>query len=622
MTPNMVFADLCEKFNTPRSLAAHLLLKNREWDQFLGLSVKPQDYLQNDFATFRDDYFVSEYLSKYEGHNTGIDTKQVALDGFKAGEEQCKLANDRINRLISGEDETSNHLWPLIQRARDLILDCIGSKPDLEAFARYCKWGSGSTYSIRGYEVRVDNKVRENQISITRRAVRYFRYAVSEDLAYMRARRIPAEGPCSLLRREFRIVHGGKGMTVPKNAKTDRFICNEPSGNIFLQLGVGKLIRLALKRVGIDLNDQSVNQALAQLAHELGLATVDLKAASDTICAALVWLLLPEKWVRLLDDLRSPFIEVGGKWHEAEKFSAMGNGFTFELESLIFWALTTALRDLKNSEITVRNHGDLGKGRVSVYGDDIICPATIVPMLKSVFDFVGFKFNDKKTHYDYGFRESCGKHYFWGRDVTPVYQKESISQIIEIPDWLKDDEEAHKAYLESLIPYRRFRNRLLYAAVDRVNVSVNGIAYADKAFRDCLKRFGTQSGPFIPLVEVGHRSLDDGDVVCRREVKLKWHGWSYSCKTLSFRATDELGHAGALYSVYMRSRARNLVDVSNYLIPRVARRLPSKYLAKAYALAKDDNLPLPFDGTVTLRDEGIWQSGRMYFENPLMLSWC
>lgn len=642
MTPYTAFSTLCEEFNTPRSLAAHLLLQSNEWDQFLGLSVRPLDYLQNDTVTFRNDYFVSEYLSKYEGHDTQIDTQQVALNGFIAGEEQCKAANIRIRKFLSPEEGSSNHLWPLITKARDLIRDAIGEKPDMELFAHYCKWGSGSTYSIRGYEVRVDNKVREDKISITRRAIRYFRYAMCQDLAYMQARRIPAEGPCSLLGREFNIVHGGKGMTVPKNAKTDRFICNEPSGNIFLQLGVGKLIRLALKRVGIDLDDQSINQDLARLAIELGLATVDLKAASDTICAALVWLLLPEKWARLLDDLRSPFIEVDGKWHEAEKFSAMGNGFTFELESLIFWALTTALRDTKNSEITVRDRGDLGKGRVSVYGDDIICPATLVPLLKDVFEFVGFTFNEKKTHSIGGFRESCGKHYFWAEDVTPVYQKESISPIEpQKPPTLipatemqekhsstnKHNEldenaiEHQRLWDEQKVAYRRFRNRLLYHSVDRAGVVDSGIAYADPAFRKLMKLFGPQSGPLIPLVEIGHRSLDNGDVVCSREVKLKWHGWSYSCKSLKFQATDEHGHVGALYSVYMRSRARNLVDVSTYLNPQIRRRLPLKYLARAYALHADDNLPLPFDETVTLRDSGIWSSGRMYFENPLVLSW-
>lgn len=618
LTVENAFSRLCTALDTPRSLAAHLLLKNGEFEQFLSLEIKPLDYLQHDLTKFRNDYLVTEYLSKYEAHDAGIDTEQVALDGFTANEKQCAEANKRIRRLLNG-DETLQHWWPYIHRAQLLIRQAIGDRPSYELMAHYCKWGSGSTYSVRGYEVRVDNKVRENHISITQRAVRYFRYAMAEDLSYLRARRIPAEGPCSLTKTEFIIVRGGKGMTVPKNAKTDRFICNEPSGNIFLQLGVGKLIRLALKRVGVDLDDQSVNQSLAQLAIKLGLATVDLKAASDTICEALVWLLMPEAWARLLDDLRSPYIEVGGKWRELSKFSAMGNGFTFELESLIFWALTTALRDV-----------DKKVGRVSVYGDDIICPEVCVPKLTELFAVCGFSLNAKKSHYADGLRESCGKHYFWGNDVSPVYQREALN-----------DQEGKL----DASAYRRFRNRLLYHAIDRVDVVVNGTAYADKAFRGVLKKFGDPMGPLVPIVRSGQRSLDHGDVVCLRKVKkVTWHGWSYSCKALSFVPHSEKGHTGALYSVYLRSRARNLDDLKAYHINPV---LPScrpfvdprthdlsprrgRYLSRisplrtyaTYSLRSNDNRPLPFDSTVSLRDdEGIWKIGRQFYEEPLMLAW-
>lgn len=88
----------------------------------------------------------------------------------------------------------------------------------------------------------------------------------------------------------------------------------------------------------------------------------------------------------------------------------MGNGFTFELESLIFWALCSAVMDCLSID------GDL-----SVYGDDIIVPVKAYPAVKEILAFAGFTTNDKKTFADGPFRESCGKHYFKGQDVTPIY---------------------------------------------------------------------------------------------------------------------------------------------------------------------------------------------------------
>jgi hypothetical protein len=97
-------------------------------------------------------------------------------------------------------------------------------------------------------------------------------------------------------------------------------------------------------------------------------------------------------------------------------FSSMGNGFTFELESLLFYAITRVLA--KASGI---------KGRISVYGDDIICPVRLVPRLKRMLAFLGFRLNSKKTHYKGFFRESCGIHIYKGLDVTPFYIRREVS---------------------------------------------------------------------------------------------------------------------------------------------------------------------------------------------------
>jgi len=198
--------------------------------------------------------------------------------------------------------------------------------------------------------------------------------------------------------------------------------CKEPEINMFLQRAVGTHIRDNLLKFGIDLRDQTVNQRLAQSALADGLATIDLSAASDSITRQLVFELLPFEWYSLLDDLRVKTVNLpDGSIHTLEMFSSMGNGFTFELESLIFWALTRAV---------ARKLGT--KGRISVYGDDIICSQKTAPFLAQIFGWFGFKVNSKKSNWTGSFRESCGKHYDHQWDVTPFYIREPVKTKTDI----------------------------------------------------------------------------------------------------------------------------------------------------------------------------------------------
>lgn len=203
--------------------------------------------------------------------------------------------------------------------------------------------------------------------------------------------------------------------TVPKSSEIDRAACKEPEINLYLQRCVGGHIRSRLKRFGINLNDQTINQRLARDALSQGLATIDLSAASDSITHQLVMKLLPFEWYDIMDDLRVHFVEIEGHVHETEMFSSMGNGFTFELESLLFWALTRAIA--WSSGV---------KGRISVYGDDIIAPSCLGRRIQQTFHWLGFRVNGKKSNWSGSFRESCGKHYYRGFDVTPFYIREPV----------------------------------------------------------------------------------------------------------------------------------------------------------------------------------------------------
>lgn len=222
--------------------------------------------------------------------------------------------------------------------------------------------------------------------------------------------------------RDLVVVPGNVMFTVPKTSEIDRVACKEPELNMYCQKAVGDYIRSRLKTVGIDLNDQSVNQELARIGSVDGtLATIDLSSASDSVTKQIVLEMLPFEWSSLMFDLRSPVTLVNGELHENEMIASMGNGFTFELESLIFWVLTRCCAFYTHT-----------KGRVSVYGDDIICPVGVKDSLESTLEFFGFSLNREKSFWDGSFRESCGKHWHSGVDVSPFYVKDLPKTI---PDW-------------------------------------------------------------------------------------------------------------------------------------------------------------------------------------------
>jgi hypothetical protein len=185
----------------------------------------------------------------------------------------------------------------------------------------------------------------------------------------------------------------------------------EPLINGYVQKGTDQVMRRRLKRVGIDLSDQEINQAMAlsgSLAWEdsTGFVTIDLKSASDSISKELVRLLLPPSWFSFLESIRSPEYELNGERKAYHKFCSMGNGFCFPLETLLFTAACQAV-------------GCKDRSTRHVYGDDIIVPGNVAEELIHLLSVMGFEVNTKKTCISGPFRESCGGNYFAGVDVSP-----------------------------------------------------------------------------------------------------------------------------------------------------------------------------------------------------------
>jgi len=223
------------------------------------------------------------------------------------------------------------------------------------------------------------------------------------------------EGP----RQPVKVVSGNSIITVPKNYKTDRTIAKEPCMNVYIQKGLGGVIRRRLKSVGIDLDDQKRNQHGAFVGSVTGqLATIDLSMASDTVALELVSFLLPNDWWWALEQCRSPVgVLPDGKRIVYQKVSSMGNGFTFELETMLFWSIC--------QQVCCPNVNEMDS-QVLVYGDDIVVPTDQAETVLYRLWQAGFKPNLNKTFTSGPYRESCGKHYFQGIDITPFYVRKPV----------------------------------------------------------------------------------------------------------------------------------------------------------------------------------------------------
>jgi hypothetical protein len=392
-------------------------LFRRNHAELVQLSVVPADY--SDVVTFSKDYCLLNLVKKFAGLRTGIDKKEAALLTFRKCEEKCKETNDRLRAMRTSYGLNSPHN-ALLQRIRGTISKVWGNPTFSDLFDR-CAWGPGATASLKGANATVDAKMSQFPLSVTPTAVPYLRAVLRTDFVWVEhLLGVKAEGPVTLLDCCFDLVSDSRLLTVSKDAKTDRTICAEPTGNIFLQKSIAAWLRKRLKHFGINLDDQTRNQLLAKAAIILGVSTIDLKNASDSVCIEALKLLCPAAMFDLLEALRTPSYEYENVSTRFHKFSSMGNGFTFELESLLFYSILVAVC------------GEGASSKIGTYGDDLVCPSEHYDSVVAALELFGFSVNTEKSFRDGRFFESCGKHYFDGFDVTPPYQKSTLDNSLEL----------------------------------------------------------------------------------------------------------------------------------------------------------------------------------------------
>ncbi|DAD51247.1 TPA_asm: RNA-directed RNA polymerase [ssRNA phage SRR7976357_4] len=309
---------------------------------------------------------------------------------------------------------------------------------------------------------------------------------------------------------EVTLVEGSRITVVPKNEDAVRTIAIEPSGNMAIQLALGRYLEGALCLMGLDIQKQQpINKKFAQYGSLTGrIATLDLSSASDLIGRDLVRLLFPSEWVLLFELTRSQKCEIEKQSHALNMISTMGNGYTFPLMTMIITSLIYATRTNTKNYISWYE--------TAVFGDDIIVPVEEVEKTISILERAGFIINHDKS-YSFGpFRESCGGDYYEGVDVTPFYVKTvntqmevfvAINQLLEW--WAKTRIPLRKSY-DYLVEMLHLNGHKVYFVPEWMNPD-QGILSADcpRSFkylsRNVEKRSLPTSSPFaIALASAGY----------------------------------------------------------------------------------------------------------------------
>jgi hypothetical protein len=219
---------------------------------------------------------------------------------------------------------------------------------------------------------------------------------------------------------------------VPKTLKTPRIIAIEPTAMQYAQQGILESFEKAIltddnAKNLIQWKSNVPNQNLALLGSQFGeLATLDLSEASDRVSNQLVRTMFRNHphLQDAVDATRSRKAEVLVKGEKKiirlAKFASMGSALCFPVESLVF--MTVIFYGIEKELMRPLTIDDVKSfyGQVRTYGDDIIVPVRYVRSVVSSLETFGFKVNASKSFWSGYFRESCGKDYFMGEDVSVV----------------------------------------------------------------------------------------------------------------------------------------------------------------------------------------------------------
>ncbi len=260
-------------------------------------------------------------------------------------------------------------------------------------------------------------------------------------------------------------------VAVPKTLKAPRIIAIEPAAMQYMQQAVAEVVVKTIqgdplmgRMVGFD--DQWRNRQLAEEGSRDGaLATLDLSEASDRVSNQLVRAMVDRYpcLFKALDATRSRKADVDGHGIVSlAKYASMGSALTFPVEAMVFATIVFIGVERALARPLTRSDVNRIKSQVRVYGDDIIVPVEFATAVVSTLEDFGLQVNRRKSFWTGKFRESCGREYYAGHDVSVVRVRKVVVRkngALEFPTSLR-----HVQEIES---YVALRNKFYLAGLWR-----------------------------------------------------------------------------------------------------------------------------------------------------------
>jgi len=237
------------------------------------------------------------------------------------------------------------------------------------------------------------------------------------------------------LKEELDLVEPGseipvRVITVPKTLKAPRVIAIEPTCMQYAQQAIKQCIVSAINEDGflarvVGFEDQEPNRRLAQRgSHSGDLATLDLSEASDRVSNQHVRAMM-EDFPHLhaaVQASRSRRADVPGHGViRLAKFASMGSALCFPIEAMVFLTIIfLGIERELSAPLSREDVVNIFSEQVRVFGDDLIVPRDYVLSVVDELHTFGYVVNVGKSYWTGRFRESCGKEYYDGHDVSIV----------------------------------------------------------------------------------------------------------------------------------------------------------------------------------------------------------
>jgi hypothetical protein len=300
---------------------------------------------------------------------------------------------------------------------------------------------------------------------------------------------------------------------VPKDWKKTRSICMEPVIFQWAQQGVrlwyeDYLSKCCLRNY-VDITNQGKNQYYAYLGsiyHRYD--TIDLSSASDSVSWLLCKSVFPPKVLKHLAATRTHSVLLPtGEVRRVSKFSPMGSALCFPVQSTLYaaiclmvgvalhnsrdWRQPNCFKGLDLNEAIINSFYEKPTFRdykllpFTCYGDDIICDKQMTSNVIECLGYLGFTINvDKSFTGNNSFRESCGKYYLSGNDVSPlIFKTKKIDPTLRVESVANLIELANRAFDYNYLALRKvIINFVLYNPIKGIRTKAlkkNPIIFSD-----------------------------------------------------------------------------------------------------------------------------------------------